>query len=168
MVGGRGGGGRWCGRCVVCGCVGCVCVWGLVARVWVWVACVCGLCVCGWVVCVWVGCVCGSRVCVASASEMAPLLHPRIFAGRGAGHSNLKNQLNRKNRIKSQLIFIIIMINIIIIVRRLMRNMGVHGWFNVLRPAHLEPGTHVSDHQLSHCENRYYSTECASTRRTDS
>ena len=26
------------------------------------------------------------------ASEMAPLLHPRIFAGRGAGRSNLENQ----------------------------------------------------------------------------
>ena len=30
------------------------------------------------------------------ASEMAPLPHSRIFAGRGAGHSNLKNQFDRK------------------------------------------------------------------------
>ena len=34
------------------------------------------------------------------ASEMAPLLLPRIFPGRSALHSNLKHQLNRKNRIE--------------------------------------------------------------------
>ena len=35
----------------------------------------------------------GKSPCV---SEMAPLTHPRIFAGSGARHSNLKNQLNWK------------------------------------------------------------------------